>query len=202
MSNFLSKVNPFYKFVFIIVFATVLTFWHTFWVNVVVFAVCMLLLFLGAGFAQFLKALKFMIPITFIAFSLFMSGVHFGADTTSEFGSLTFESTQNGLNMAVRVYAFAGLGLLVALTTDSYELVKSMQKDGKMPRKFAYGMLAAVNLLPQIKDEYLKARLAFMVRGERVSIFSIKPVFSMLVNCFQWSETLSIAMFSKGFHEE
>ena len=202
MSDFLSKINPFYKFVFIIVFATVLTFWHTFWVNVLVFGVCMGLLFVGTRWSQFLKALKFMIPISFIGVSLFMSGVLFGVDTSSELGSLTFESTQNGLNMAVRVYAFAGLGLLLALTTDSYALVKSMEKDGKLPRKFAYGMLAAVNLLPHIKEEYLKARLAFMVRGEKVGLLSIKPVFSMLVNCFQWSETLSIAMFSKGFHED
>ena len=202
MSDFLSRINPFYKFVAIIVFATALTFWHTFWVNVIVFATCMVLLLFGSRFSQFVKGLKFLIPVSFIAFSLFMSGLHFGVDSASEFGSLTFESTQNGLNMAVRVYSFASLGLLLALTTDSYELVRSMQKDGRLPRKFAYGMLAAVNLLPQIKDEYLKARLAFMVRGEKTSIFSIRPVFSMLVNCFQWSETLSIAMFSKGFHED
>ena len=202
MSNFLSKINPFYKFVFIIVFSTVLTFIHTFWINVFVFITCMLLLLIGTRPKQFLKALKILIPISVLAFSLFMSGVHFGADNTGELGSLTFESTQNGLNMSVRVFAFAGLGLLLALTTDSYELVKSMQKDAKLPRKFAYGMLCAIHLLPHIKQEYKNARLAFMVRGEKISIFSLKPIFSMLVNCFQWSETLSIAMFSKGFYED
>ena len=101
-----------------------------------------------------------------------------------------------------RFFAFAGLGLLFSLTTNPYDLVKAMQKNAKLPRKFAYGMLCAINLMPYIKSEYNNAKLAFQVRGVRVSAFSIKPVFSMLVNCFRWSEVMSIAMFSKGFHEE
>ncbi|MCL2865010.1 MAG: energy-coupling factor transporter transmembrane protein EcfT [Lachnospiraceae bacterium] len=202
MFNFLSKINPFYKFVFIIVSSTILTFLHFLWLNVAVFGICLLLLFLGAPSKQFLKALKFLIPVSILAFSLFMSGIHFGVDASSELGSVSFESTQNGLNMSTRVFAFASLGLLFALTTDSHALIKSMQKEAKLPRKFAYGMLCAVNLLPYMKQEYQHARLAFLVRGERIHFFSLKPIFSMLVHCFQWSETLSIAMFSKGFYED
>jgi energy-coupling factor transport system permease protein len=77
-----------------------------------------------------------------------------------------------------------------------------MRKDAKLPRKFAYGMLCAVNLFPYIKNEYKNAQLAYLVRGVKLGPLSLKPIFSMLVNCFRWSETLSIAMFSKGFHEE
>ena len=201
MSDILSKINPLYKFVFIIVFSTVLTFIHTLWINIAVFAACILLLLIGTRPKQFLKALKFLLPVTILAFSLFMSGVHFGADTTSELGQVSFENTQNGLNMSTRVLAFSGLGLLLALTTDSRELMKRLQKDAKLPRKFAYGMLCAVNLLPHIKQEFHNARVAFLVRGEGLGFCWSKPIFAMLVNCFKWSESLSIAMISKGFYD-
>jgi len=162
----------------------------------------MFLLIAGARPRQWLRALKFLIPVTVFAFSIFMTGARFGGEATGGFGSAHLTGAQAGLNMATRFFAFAGLGLLFSITTNPYDLVKSMQKDAKLPRKFAYGILCAINLLPHIRNEYINAKLAFQVRGIKVSAFSIKPVFSMLVNCFRWSEVLSIAMFSKGFHEE
>ena len=202
MSDFLAKINPLYKFVFIILFSTVLTFIHGLWINVAVFGGSLLLLILGCRPKQWLKALKFLLPVCILAFSLFMSGVHFGVDSNSELGQVSFENTQNGLQMATRVLAFSGLGLLLALTTDSQELMKRLQKDAKLPRKFAYGMLCAVNLLPHIKQEFRNARIAFLVRGEGVGFLYAKPIFAMLVNCFKWSESLSIAMISKGFCDQ
>ena len=202
MSDFLSRLNPFYKFVFVIVFSTALAFTRSMWLNIGVFGACMFLLVLGAKPALWLRALKFLIPVTFFAFTIYMTGARFGGEATGGFGVGMLSSAHAGMNMATRFFAFAGLGLLFALTTNPYDLIKSMQKDAKLPRKFAYGMLCAINLLPSIKNEYINAKLAFQVRGVKVSAFSIKPIFSMLVNCFRWSEVLSIAMFSKGFHEE
>ncbi|MCL2381583.1 MAG: energy-coupling factor transporter transmembrane protein EcfT [Treponema sp.] len=202
MSDFLSRLNPFYKFVCIIVFSTALAFTRSMWLNIGVFGVCVFLLVAGSKPTQWLRAAKVLIPVTFFAFSIFMTGARFGGEETGGFGVARLSGAQAGLNMATRFFAFAGLGLLFSLTTNPYDLVKSMQKDAKMPRKFAYGMLCAINLLPHIKSEYKNAKLAFQVRGVKVSALSIKPVFSMLVNCFRWSEVLSLAMFSKGFHEE
>jgi len=202
MSDFLSRLNPFYKFVFVVVVSTALAFTRVMWLNVWVFAACMFLLVLGAKPRQWLRAIKFLIPVAFFAFSIFMTGARFGGEATGGFGVARLAGTHAGLNMATRFFAFAGLGLLFSLTTNPYDLVKAMQKNAKLPRKFAYGMLCAINLMPYIKNEYINAKLAFQVRGVRVGVFSIKPVFSMLVNCFRWSEVMSIAMFSKGFHEE
>jgi energy-coupling factor transport system permease protein len=72
----------------------------------------------------------------------------------------------------------------------------------KLPRKFTYGILCAFNFMPYVKKEYDNARLALAVRGVKLSVFSMKPLFSMLVNSIRWSEMLSMAMQSKGFHEE
>jgi len=162
----------------------------------------MLLILVGVKYDKYIKVLKFLAPVAFMAFSLFVMGLYFGGESGGMFGTVTTESTQTGINMATRFLSFAGIGLIFALTTDPYELVKSMQKDAKLPRKFAYGMLCAVNLLPYIKKEYQDAILAFRVRGVKVGPLSLKPLFSMLVNSFRWSEVLSLAMISKGFHEE
>ena len=202
MSDFLSKLNPFYKFVFIIITSTVFAFTRSMWLNVWVFGICLFLLIIGSRPKQWLKGLKFLIPVSIFAFTIFMTGLRFGTEATGGIGVEMLSGRQAGLIMSTRFFAIAGFGLLFALTTNPYDLIKAMQKDAKLPRKFAYGMLCAINLLPHIKNEYTNAKLAFQVRGIKVSAFSIKPVFSMLVNCFRWSETLSIAMHSKGFYEE
>jgi len=203
MSDLLSRINPLYKFVFIIATSLALAFTRSLALNIWVFALCMLALIIGARPKQILRALILLIPVSFFAFSVFMTGYRFGTTIdTGEFGTSIISQAVSGTIMATRVYAFAGLGLIFSLTTEPYELLKSMKKSAKLPRKFAYGMLCAINLLPLLRVEYKNAKLALQVRGVKSGIFGLKPIFSMLANCFRWSEVLSIAMFSKGFHEE
>jgi len=166
-----------------------------------VFGISIFLLIIGTKPKTWWRALKIFAPLAIIGFGIFMSGLIWGDSGDSEFGTLTLASTQSGLNMLSRFFSFAGLGLLISLTTDSFALVKSMQKDGRLSRKFAYGMMAAINLIPHMKSEYQNARTAFAVRGVRTHPLSGKVLFAMLVNCFRWSEMLSTAMHSKGFHE-
>jgi energy-coupling factor transport system permease protein len=202
MSDFLSRINPFFKFVFIIVFSTGFSFTRSMSLNIWVAAVCVFLLLIGARPKQWIRGGKFLIIVAIFAFGIFMTGARFGTEATGGIGVSGLTDTRAGLVMATRFFALAGLGLLFFLTTNPYDLIKSMQKDAKLPRKFAYGILCAINLLPHMKNEYINAKLAFQVRGVKVSACSIKPVFAMLVNCFRWSEVLSIAMFSKGFYED
>jgi len=201
MSNFLHRINPFYKFVVVAGLATGLTFVHSFTINMWIFAICLLLLLIGTKPDTWWRALKIFIPLMMIGFSVFMSGAVW-ADQTARFGTVTVSSAQSGLNMLARFFSFAGLGLLISLTTDSFALVKTMQKNGRLPRKFAYGMMAAVNMVPLMAAEYKNARLAFAVRGASAGPLSPKVIFAMLVNCFRWSEMLATAMHSRGFHED
>ena len=166
-----------------------------------IFIVCIILLLLGTKPDTWRKALKIIIPLTIIGFGTFMSGFIWGDPPQSAFGT-SLTSAQTGLNMLSRFFSFTGLGLVLSLTTNPFALIKSMQKDGKLPRKFAYGMMAAVNLVPHMKAEYKNAHLALAVRGVRVWPLSPKVIFAMLVACFHWSEMLAIAMHSKGFHSE
>ena len=185
MSKYLHKINPFYKFVAVFVLAISLTFTSSATLNMGIFFVCILLLITGSD--KIISALKFCIPILLIAAGLFVSGANIGG------------SQHSGLLMATRVIAFSGFGMVFSLTTQPHDFMRSLQKDAKLPRKFAYGILCAFNLVPYIKNEYVNARLALQVRGVRLSAFSAKPLFSMLVNSIRWSEMLSMAMQSKGF---
>ena len=201
MSELLHKINPFYKFLVVTLLATALTFIHLFEVNVLVFGVSLLFIVIGTKPRTWLKAIKILLAISILAFSIFMSGFLWG-NSNSDLGTLTLESTSIGLNLFSRFYSFAGLGMLLALTTDPYAFIQSLQKDAKLPRKFAYGIMAAIHLVPHMKAEYKNARLAFQVRGANAHPLAPKVIFSMLVNCFRWSEALSIAMMSKGFYEK
>ena len=201
MSEILHKLNPFFKFITISLIATGLTFVHSFTINMWVFGISIASLIVGTKPHIWWRALKIFIPLAVIGFGIFMSGYLWGDASDSEFGTVTLSSTQSGLNMLSRFISFAGLGLIISLTTDSFSLIKAMQKNGHLPRKFVYGLFAALNLIPHMKAEYNAARLAFAVRGATVSPFSLKVIFAMLVNCFRWSEMLSMAMQSKGFKD-
>lgn len=202
MSNFLHRINPFYKFVVVAGLATGLTFVHSFVINMWIFAITVFLFLLGTKLDTWWRAVKISIPLILVGFSIFMSGAIWGGDETARFGTVTVSSAQSGLNMLSRFFSFTGFGLLLSLTTDSFDLVKAMQKNGKLPRKFAYGMMAAINMIPLMISEYRNARLAFAVRGASAGPLSPKVLFAMLVNCFRWSEMLATAMHSRGFHED
>lgn len=64
---------------------------------------------------------------------------------------------------------------------------------------FAYGLLAAWGILPNMMEEYKRTRAAFAARGIRV--FPVSPALlkPLLVKSVRWSEELSIAMESRGF---
>ena len=53
--------------------------------------------------------------------------------------------------------------------------------------------------MPGMVREFRQVRLAFAVRGLHVHALSLKPIFTMLVNSVRWSESVAMAMESKGF---
>lgn len=195
---YLFKVDPLYKCVCVMVGAIMLSFTYSITLNACVFLISMLLILTGSN--RIFTALKFVLAAFLPATGYLITGLYFGTDRVAD-SFISVSSFMTGINLATRLFAFAGLGMIFSLTTDPYDFMKSLQKKAKLPRKFAYGILCAFNLMPYIKDEFQNARLALQVRGVRLGLFSLKPVFSTLVNCIRWSETLSMAMQSKGFND-
>lgn len=199
---YLESLNPFYKGITTMICALLLSINQSISLNVVVFSVCLLSLFLFSK-ASNLKILKFMFPIIFTAIGLFLTGYFFSNSATSgTINIAVIHSTHYGLQLASRVLAFAGLGLIFSLTTEATDLVASLHHQGKLPPKFAYGILAAFHLLPNINQAYQNSKLALEVRGITTHPLSFQPIFNMFVNVIQWSERLAMAMESKGFDED
>lgn len=68
-----------------------------------------------------------------------------------------------------------------------------------MPSHFAYGIFAVFNLLPLIKLQYQRNRLAFRLKNQVTWALSPRLILSVLLKTIYWVEQLELAMLSKGF---
>lgn len=202
----LENVNPFCKALTVLISAVLLSFSYSVWLNLLVLGLSLTAV---AIFSRASKKKLFLLflPVLLMAVGFLITGLLYtgpkAAGYTGSIGiaAMSIGSLYNGLQLGTRIFAFAGLGILFSLTTGAQEFIVSLQQQAKLPPKFAYGILAAVHLLPNIQKEYGNARRALQVRGI-FSPFSLKPVFVMFVNAIRWSECLAMAMESKGFSEE
>lgn len=76
---------------------------------------------------------------------LYFTGVIFGDGVSTEYivslsENMNITSSYNGLQLATRVLAFFGLGVIFTTTTDPILFVYSLMIQGKMPPKFTYKM--------------------------------------------------------------
>jgi len=201
------KINPTVKF-FAVIAAAVLTAFNfsLFW-NLALIGFCLAAMILAK--ANFKRLLWILLPITLVAVSLFMA-TYLNGRAAGEVGaggesfftmSIHGASLRDAAALSLRIYAYAFLGMLFSLTTGSNDLCYSLMQQLKIRPKFAYSVLAAFNLLPALQKEYGQILLAYKVRGDRVSPLSPKVAFSALVNTMHYSESLAMAMESKGFDE-
>ena len=202
---YLENVNPFCKALAVLISAVLLSFSYSVWLNLLVFGLSLTAVLIFSR-ASKNKIFLLFLPVLLMAVGFLITGLLYtgpkAAGYTGSIGiaAMSIGSLYNGLQLATRIFAFAGLGILFSLTTGAQEFIVSLQHQAKLPPKFAYGILAAVHLLPDIQKEYGNARRALQVRGI-YSPFSLKPVFIMFVNAIRWSECLAMAMESKGFSE-
>lgn len=200
------KINPSIKAATVLIGALLISFSYSPLLNSIIIGVCLMLLLVSK--VRITSILKILIPATLAAASLFFAALMHTNGSMAEHasGSLNFgvmsysiSSFYNAVQLALRIYAYAFLGMLFALTTDAEEFIYSLMQQCRLSPKFAYGVLAAYHLLPTIQREYASIRMAYKVKGCRISPLSFKPIFSMLVNTMHWSEHVAMAMESKGF---
>ena len=196
------QINPSCKLAGLIVLTFAAAFIHHPVCNLILFALSVILI-LSAG----TKPAAFwipMLPILILAVGMFFTGYRFTrTDTLSVVNTASLhvgdDRIWNGLIFSSRVLVYAGLGLLFALTTDRIRMIRSFQRQLHVQQVFAYGILAAWGLLPQMMLEYRRTRIAFQARGISVRPWSPALLTTLLVKSTRWSEELSIAMESRGF---
>ena len=193
------QLNPAYKFVGIAIPTLLLLFFYSPILNLVLFFACLGILLCSRGSKKAL--LVALIPVLLSALALFFTGYHFPSQSYLALNYQLFSNgaVWNGLQLASRTLAFAGLGLLFALTTDPVELVRSAQQQMRVPVKFAYGLLAAWSMVPNMLREYSRARAAFRARGLTPAPWSPALLRPLLVKTVRWSDSLAAAMDSQGF---
>lgn len=207
----MEKLNPFLKGLAVLACGLILSFSYSVLLNLGIIAVCLVLLLFFSK-VRLWALFKIMLPAVLAAVSIFVTGLLFtntgavDAKAVALAKSLNFEilsysvvSVYNAIQLSGRVLSYACLGVLFALTTDGALFVKSLMHQCRLAPKYAYGVLAAFYLLPTLKAALEQVKLAYKVRGLQVSPFSPRQVFSMLVNTMHWSESVAMAMESKGF---
>lgn len=101
-----------------------------------------------------------------------------------------------------RIYAFVFTGATFTLTTNILQLADALEQNWHLPSKFAYGVLAAYNLVPKIQHEVQIIRTAGLMRGQQLSFWSPKLYFKAILVSINWSQNLAQAMTSHGFVED
>lgn len=194
-------LNPAVKFVTLLAVTLILAGKHDPILNFAVFLLSMAAILSAQAKPKTLGLL--LLPILLAAAGMFFTGYRFHAGGSmpvrAEILNIGSSALWNGLTQASRVLAYAGAGYLFALTTDRVRMIRSFQRQFHLPQVFAYGLLAAWGIFPQMTREYRRTRAAFRARGIRV--FPISPALlkPLLVKSVRWSEALAIAMESKGF---
>lgn len=144
---------------------------------------------------------KFLLLLLFVGVSLFFTGYYYHSPDSLGLSADYWQNSalQTGLLLSSRALAFGGLGMVFAFLQDRVACIQSYEQQLHLPRTFAYSVMAAWSILPKMRDEYAKVRLALQARGVRISPFSLQVLKIMLVKTVRWSDYLAMAMISKGF---
>ena len=170
------KLNPGYKGLTIFLVSLLLSFEYNYYLNFSVFCICIMLMIINK--ISLKKILLAFLPVLFLAGGIFFTGMLYSSSGTAEdITSLTktvvvIGNIENGLQLSMRILAYAGLGLLFVFTTDPRLFIISLMQQFHLPGNFAYGILAAYGFIPVIKQEYENMRYAYRARGVKRNIFT------------------------------
>ena len=201
------SLNPGCKLAALIVASLILSVTFNTPVNLAVFVVMLAATLASPGTNR--KGLA-MLPFALTALALFVTGLMYGSGGNASaaveadmFGQRTLFASDwtTAAQLASRVLAYGGLGMAFAFTSDAFELVMSLMQQFRLPPKFAYGVLAAYHFFPVVRDEYGEVGLALRARGVRVGALSPRRVVPMLAHALERSESLAMAMESRGFED-
>ncbi len=194
----LEKINPFIKVVTILVCGILMALTSSWKLNLAVLIAALLALLLLSN-CKLSSLVKTFVPVILLAGAVFVSGMSYGKSAAQSASIYDVASMDSALLLSTRILAYVGMGMVFALSTDQKEFIMSLMHQVHIKPKFAYGVLAAVNLIPTLRREWDEVNLAYRARKKRTGLLPIGPLFNTLVNGIRWSENVAMAMESKGF---
>jgi energy-coupling factor transport system permease protein len=156
---------------------------------------------------------KALLPFWLIAASLMLTNALFAnhpEQTTVIWRGGPFTATVAGvtigLSLAERSIAVAAFTVLLMMSTDPTDLVRSLVQQAHLPARFAYPVLAAYRFLPLLQTEFEMIRLAHRLRGigrRRGPAGWLREqarlTIPLLANAVRRSERVALAMDARGF---
>lgn len=103
--------------------------------------------------------------------------------------------------LASRVYVYILTIACLAHTTTATTFARSLEQNLHLPSKFAYGVLAALNFLPQMRQAVKQIRMSGMMRGLYLSLLSPQLYFKAILSALRAADNLAQGMESHGFVE-
>ena len=194
----LEKINPFIKVVTILVCGILMALTSSWKLNLAVLIAALLALLLLSN-CKLSSLVKTFVPVILLAGAVFVSGMSYGKSAAQSASIYDVASMDSALLLSTRILAYVGMGMVFALSTGQKEFIMSLMHQAHVKPKFAYGVLAAVNLIPTLRREWDEVNLAYRARKKRTGLLPIGPLFNTLVNGIRWSENVAMAMESKGF---
>lgn len=205
----MKQLNPGYKLLSLIIASLLLSVTFHVRLNLLITAVCLVVTFCTPGVNQ-KRLLLGLFPFFLAALGMFTAGLCFGAEGGTQgveitvFGQRTLYASNltTAMQLSSRILAYGSLGMLFAFTSNAFELIMSLMQQFHLSPKFAYGILAAYHFFPVVREEYGVVGAALKVRGVKAGPISTKRLFPMLVQAMERSESLAMAMESRGFEEQ
>ena len=156
----LEKINPFIKVVTILVCGILMALTSSWKLNLAVLIAALLALLLLSN-CKLSSLVKTFVPVILLAGAVFVSGMSYGKSAAQSASIYDVASMDSALLLSTRILAYVGMGMVFALSTDQKEFIMSLMHQAHVKPKFAYGVLAAVNLIPTLRREWDEVNLAW-----------------------------------------
>ena len=111
---------------------------------------------------------------------------------------LTEPALAAGLALGLRVVAIVAVGVAWGRITDPTHLTDALVQQGRLPERFAYGALAALQAIPWLAEDLVALREARRMRGLRAS-WHPRVLVGLLVLAIRRGDRLALAMDARGF---
>lgn len=182
-------MNPTFKLFSVLIISLEISFKPNLWANLILIGLALIfLLFHHLSGKQFL----FLLVFPFLgAFAIFSALYFFTPDHDLIYAWTLF----------TRLYVFVFLGACVTMTTNPLELARSLEQNLHLPSKFAYGTMAAINIIPIVREEVTHIRYAGQMRGINLSFLSPTLYFKAILAALTWTDELTQGMLSHGYRE-
>jgi len=197
--EFIINVNPFIKFIIILLFA----------ISVLIYIeiTFLILLFLIFLFLNFLFSIKNTLKFLFISFPFifsiwFLNVLGFSCgETIFEFGMLKITKTGSlySLSLALRIYAILLATYSFVSTINPKDFVTSLVQYLRLPDKFAFAIFIALRFFPIIRLTQLEAFQAYKQRGLKTYKHLIPILTLTIYTIFRKVNSLAISMETRGF---